>query len=177
MHLSFCSAPVYRRATSSAACTLFLKSYVPHGILYSVVHAARWTGRKARPQRRTKRVRCVRWVDWPLAPPTLGPVIATPNLPTKIISTKIRWLKGNMGNSLWTWEFHPLKLRFCLSQTLWNPESLVPRLAVHPDVTRTGRGAIPRRRTKRVWAEKVSTAALAAWVLAASPSVRLLNTR
>ena len=27
------------------------------------------------------------------------------------------------GNSLWTWEFHPLNLRFCLSQTLWNPES------------------------------------------------------
>ena len=22
------------------------------------------------------------------------------------------------GNSLWAWEFHPLRLRFCLSQTL-----------------------------------------------------------
>ena len=27
------------------------------------------------------------------------------------------------GNPLWTWEFHPLNLRFCLSQTLRNPES------------------------------------------------------
>ena len=25
---------------------------------------------------------------------------------------------GFPGNSLWTWEFHPLLLRFCLSQTL-----------------------------------------------------------
>ena len=30
---------------------------------------------------------------------------------------------GFPGNSLWTWEFHPLILRCCLSQTLWNPES------------------------------------------------------
>ena len=27
------------------------------------------------------------------------------------------------GNSLWPWEFHPLNLRLCLSQTLRNPES------------------------------------------------------
>ena len=27
------------------------------------------------------------------------------------------------GNSLWAWEFYALKRRFCLSQTLWNPES------------------------------------------------------
>ena len=27
------------------------------------------------------------------------------------------------GNSLWTREFHPLRLRFCLSQTLCNPKS------------------------------------------------------
>ena len=27
------------------------------------------------------------------------------------------------GDSLWTWEFHPLESRFCSSQTLWNPES------------------------------------------------------
>ena len=27
------------------------------------------------------------------------------------------------GDSLWTWEFHPLKLRLCLSQTLLNPEA------------------------------------------------------
>ena len=46
----------------------------------------------------------------------------TPNLPTKSIPTKIRWLKVP-GNPLWTWEFHPLKSRLCLSQTLWNPES------------------------------------------------------
>ena len=26
------------------------------------------------------------------------------------------------GNSLWAWEFHPLELRLCLSQTLWNPQ-------------------------------------------------------
>ena len=25
-------------------------------------------------------------------------------------------------NSLWAWEFHPLELRLCLSQTLWNPQ-------------------------------------------------------
>ena len=25
------------------------------------------------------------------------------------------------GNPLWAWEFHPLALRLCLSQTLWNP--------------------------------------------------------
>ena len=27
------------------------------------------------------------------------------------------------GNSLWTWEFYPLQLGFCLSQALWSPES------------------------------------------------------
>ena len=27
------------------------------------------------------------------------------------------------GNSPWAWKFHPLKLRFCLSKTLRNPES------------------------------------------------------
>ena len=27
------------------------------------------------------------------------------------------------GNSPWRWEFHPLELRFCSSQTLWTPES------------------------------------------------------
>ena len=42
----------------------------------------------------------------------------TPNLPTKIIPTKIRWL------IISGWEFHTLELRFCLSETLWNPESL-----------------------------------------------------
>ena len=26
------------------------------------------------------------------------------------------------GNRLWAWEFHPLKLRSCLSQTLWNQQ-------------------------------------------------------
>ena len=27
------------------------------------------------------------------------------------------------GNYLWAWEFHPLKLRLCLSQTFWHAES------------------------------------------------------
>ena len=36
----------------------------------------------------------------------------------------LRFVDSNFpGNSLWTWEFHRLKLRLCLSQTLWNPES------------------------------------------------------
>ena len=26
------------------------------------------------------------------------------------------------GNSPWAWEFNPLQLRLCLSQTPWNPE-------------------------------------------------------
>ena len=26
------------------------------------------------------------------------------------------------GNPLWAWEFHPFKLRLCLSQTPWNPQ-------------------------------------------------------
>ena len=29
-----------------------------------------------------------------------------------------------IGNYLWAWKCHPLKSRFCLSQTLWNPESI-----------------------------------------------------
>ena len=34
----------------------------------------------------------------------------------------LRLLDSNFpGNLLWTWEFHPLELRLCLSQTLWNP--------------------------------------------------------
>ena len=33
-----------------------------------------------------------------------------------------------LGNPLWTWEFHPLNLRLCWSQTLWNPESLKSRI-------------------------------------------------
>ena len=34
----------------------------------------------------------------------------------------LRLLESNfLGNSLWAWEFHPLQLRLCLSQTLWNP--------------------------------------------------------
>ena len=36
----------------------------------------------------------------------------------------LRLLDSNFPvNSLMAWEFHPLNLRFCLSQTLWNPES------------------------------------------------------
>ena len=37
--------------------------------------------------------------------------------PRRFVDSKL------LGNSLWTWEFHPLNLRFCSSQTLWNPES------------------------------------------------------
>ena len=40
---------------------------------------------------------------------------STPNIPTKIFPTKIASFPGN---SLQAWEFHPLTLRFCLSQTL-----------------------------------------------------------
>ena len=36
----------------------------------------------------------------------------------------LRLLDSNCpGNSMWALESHPLKLRFCLSQTRWNPES------------------------------------------------------
>ena len=42
----------------------------------------------------------------------------TPNLPTNITPTNIAWL----GNSLWTWEFHPLQITLCLSETLRNPQ-------------------------------------------------------
>ena len=46
-----------------------------------------------------------------------------PNLHTKIIPAKICRLNICAGNSLWSWQFHTLKLRFCLSQSLWNSES------------------------------------------------------
>ena len=39
-----------------------------------------------------------------------------------IIPAKIRRLKL-LGKSRWTWEVHPLESRFCLSQSLWDPES------------------------------------------------------
>ena len=46
------------------------------------------------------------------------------SLYTKIIPTVLRFADSRFPiNPTWTWEFHPLKLRFCLSQTLWNPES------------------------------------------------------
>ena len=36
----------------------------------------------------------------------------------------LRFVDSNFqGKSLLTWEFHPLDLRFCLSQALWSPES------------------------------------------------------
>ena len=42
----------------------------------------------------------------------------TPNLPM-LRSSPLRLLDSKLpGNSLRAWEFHPLKLRFCLSQTL-----------------------------------------------------------
>ena len=35
----------------------------------------------------------------------------------------LRLLDANSpGSPLWTWEFHPFKLRLRLSQTLWNPQ-------------------------------------------------------
>ena len=43
-----------------------------------------------------------------------------PDLPTKIIPTKIRWLKIS-GRLPMDEKSHPLNLRLCLSQTLWNP--------------------------------------------------------
>ena len=45
------------------------------------------------------------------------PVSLRPNLPSKIVPAKIRRL-NNSGSPLRTLEFHPLKLRFCWSQTL-----------------------------------------------------------
>ena len=48
---------------------------------------------------------------------------ATPSLPTQILPI-LRSVDSTFpGKSLWTWEFHPLKLKLCLKQTLWNPES------------------------------------------------------
>ena len=47
--------------------------------------------------------------------------VRTPNLPTNI--TLLTLLDSTFpGNPLWTWESHPLELRLCLSQTLWNPQ-------------------------------------------------------
>ena len=48
---------------------------------------------------------------------------STYNLPTKIIPTKICWLKlsGKFAMDMRI-QLHPLSLRLCLNQTLWNPE-------------------------------------------------------
>ena len=36
----------------------------------------------------------------------------------------LRFVDSNFpGNALWTWEFHPLHLILCLSQSLWHPKS------------------------------------------------------
>ena len=44
----------------------------------------------------------------------------TPDLPFNIIPLTL--LDSHFpGNPLWTWEFHPLELRLCLSRILWNP--------------------------------------------------------
>ena len=44
-----------------------------------------------------------------------------PNLPASIVL--LRLLDSNFpGNSLWAWEFHPLKLRSCLNLTPRNPQ-------------------------------------------------------
>ena len=50
------------------------------------------------------------------------PAASTPNLPTKIIPTKIAWLKTS-GEFPMGMYIPPPNLRFCLSQTLWNPGS------------------------------------------------------
>ena len=46
-----------------------------------------------------------------------------PDLPTKVVPTKIHWLRLSGKFPPWTREFHPSESRFCLSQTLWNPAS------------------------------------------------------
>ena len=43
---------------------------------------------------------------------------ATPNPPTNIMPTNIAFDSNFPGNPLWTWKYHPLELRLCLSQTL-----------------------------------------------------------
>ena len=49
---------------------------------------------------------------------TLLPLLRPISLPTCLL----RLLDSNFpGNPLWTNEFHPLWLKLCLSQTLWNP--------------------------------------------------------
>ena len=54
-----------------------------------------------------------------------GPAAAASVCPISLLSISLLRLLGSgfPGNSLWTQEFHPLRLRFCLSQTLRNPES------------------------------------------------------
>ena len=43
----------------------------------------------------------------------------TPNLPTVLTLSLLRLLDSKFpGNPLWAWEYHPLQLRLCLSQTL-----------------------------------------------------------
>ena len=50
------------------------------------------------------------------------------------------------GNSLWTWEFHPLKLRLCSSRTPLNSTMLVGRLGVHEAFVRPWEEYIRRSR-------------------------------
>ena len=49
----------------------------------------------------------------------------TPVRPISLLrSSLLRFGDSTLSEkSLWTWEFHPFNLRFCLSQTLWSPES------------------------------------------------------
>ena len=62
--------------------------------------------------------------------------VCTPNLPTNIIPTNIARVKLSREiprKSLWAWEFHPLQLRLCSSQTLGRKSTmLVGGLAVRP---------------------------------------------
>ena len=49
------------------------------------------------------------------------PTVCTISL---LISSLLRFVNSKCpGYSLWTWEFHHSALRFCLNQTLWNPQS------------------------------------------------------
>ena len=69
------------------------------------------------------------WTDYPYWDAlTQTNIVSTNIIPTHIISlltlSLLRLLDSNfLGNSLWTWEFHPSRWRFCLGQTLWSPES------------------------------------------------------
>ena len=65
---------------------------------------------------------------------TLCPVVICPYLCTSEVLLRpiplltlslLTLLESNLpGNPLWTWEFHPFRLRSCLSQAPWSPQSV-----------------------------------------------------